>query len=137
MSADLRRRCSELEAEARDAQAKVAPLEKRVSDLVQESLEWNTAAERYKGEVIQVETLLAQKVLALNQAQVGLAEARGQVSLWQGRAEENKKHAEGNSHNLIFVISVYVCSLHLPFYRRAGGEGGRGGIHGRRLAEVS
>jgi len=59
VSADLRRRCSQLEAEARDAQAKVAPLEKRVSDLVQESLEWNTAAERYKGEVIQVETLLA------------------------------------------------------------------------------
>ena len=53
-----------------------------------------------------METLLAQKVLALNQAHEELAEARGQVSLWQGWAEENRKHAEVNSRNLTSVISV-------------------------------
>jgi len=106
VSADLRLRCFGLETEARDARAKVAPLEKRVSDLVQESLERNAAAERYKGEVVWVETLLAQRDLALNQAQGELAEARGQVSLWQGRAEENRKRAEGNNCNLTFVIGV-------------------------------
>jgi len=37
VSTDLWRRCSKLEVEAWDAQPKVAPLEKRVSDLVQES----------------------------------------------------------------------------------------------------
>jgi len=61
---------------------KVAPLEKRACDLVQESQERNAAAERYKGEVIRVETLLTKRDLALNQAQDELAEARGQVSLW-------------------------------------------------------
>ena len=37
ITADLWRRCSDHEIEARDARAKVAPLEKRVSNLVQES----------------------------------------------------------------------------------------------------
>ena len=60
---DLWRRCSGLETEARDAQAKVAPLEKRVSDLVLESQERNATAERYKGKVTRVETLLTQRTL--------------------------------------------------------------------------
>jgi hypothetical protein len=59
VSADLRRRCSGLETEARDARAKVTPLEKRVSKLVQESLERNATTKRYKGDVVWVETLLA------------------------------------------------------------------------------
>ena len=37
VSTDLWLRCSKLEVEAWDAQTRVAPLEKRVSDLVQES----------------------------------------------------------------------------------------------------
>jgi hypothetical protein len=63
---NLRQNCSGLDTEAWEAWEKVAPLEKRVSDLVLESQERNTAAERYKGEVTQVETLLAQRDLALN-----------------------------------------------------------------------
>ena len=92
--ANLRRRCSGFEIEARDARdarAKVAPLEKRVSDLVQESLERNTATERYKGEVIRVETLLAQKVPALNQAQRSLP--RLGARFLYGRAGERKQEA--------------------------------------------
>ena len=61
-AADLQRQCSELEAEARDAREKVAPLEKKVNDLgdalVREAQEWSVVAERYQGVVIQVETLL-------------------------------------------------------------------------------
>jgi len=45
--------------EAREAQEKVASLEKRVSDLVLKSQERSTATERYKGKVTRVETLLA------------------------------------------------------------------------------
>ena len=47
------------------------------SDLVLESQERNAATERYKGEVTRVETLLAQRDLALNQAQKDLTEAQG------------------------------------------------------------
>ena len=50
--------CSRLETEAGEAREKVAPLEKRVSDPTLESQELNAAAERYKGEVTQLETLL-------------------------------------------------------------------------------
>ena len=67
ITADLWRRCSDNEIEARDARAKVAPLEKRVSDLIQESHERNTATERYQGEVIWVEALLTQRDLTLSQ----------------------------------------------------------------------
>ena len=49
VSADLQRRCSTIETEAREAREKVAPLEKRVSDLVQESLEWNATTENRPG----------------------------------------------------------------------------------------
>ena len=106
VSTDLRQRCSKLKAEARDAREKVAPLLKRVSDLVQESQQRNAAAERYKGEVIRVETLLTQRDLALTQAQDELAEARRHVSQWQGQAKESKKRVEGNSRNLTLVVSV-------------------------------
>jgi hypothetical protein len=54
--------------EAREAREKVARLEKRVSDLTQESQEQRVAAEGYKGEVARLKVLLAKKDLALNQA---------------------------------------------------------------------
>ena len=37
ISAELRQKCSDLTTEAREAREKVAPLEKRVSDLIMES----------------------------------------------------------------------------------------------------
>ena len=73
----LWQKCSGLETKAQEAWEKVAPLEKRVSDLVLESQERNAATERYKGEVTQVETLLTQRDLALNQARDELTEAQG------------------------------------------------------------
>jgi len=63
ISIELWRKCSDLTAETREAREKVASFEKRVSDLVLESQEQNTATERYKGEVTRVETLLAQWIL--------------------------------------------------------------------------
>ena len=75
ISAELRQKCSELMTEAQEARGKVAPMEKRVSDLTLKSQEQSAAAERYKGEVARVEALLAEKDLALNQAQAGLAGA--------------------------------------------------------------
>jgi hypothetical protein len=59
ISAELQRKCSDLATEAREAQEKVTPLEKRVNDLVLESQEQTAATERYNGEVTQVESLLA------------------------------------------------------------------------------
>ncbi|XP_021303830.1 myristoylated alanine-rich C-kinase substrate-like [Sorghum bicolor] len=50
ISAELRQKCSALASEARKAREKVAPLEKRVGDLTQESEEQKAAAEGYKGE---------------------------------------------------------------------------------------
>ena len=63
ISIELWRKCSDLSAETREDREKVAYFEKRVSDLVLESQEQNTATERYKGEVTRVETLLAQWIL--------------------------------------------------------------------------
>ena len=48
ISAELRQKCSALATEAQEAREKVAPLEKRVGDLTQESEEQRAAAERYK-----------------------------------------------------------------------------------------
>ena len=81
ISAELQQKCSDLATEAREAQEKVAPLEKRVSDLTLESQEQSAAAERYKGEVTQLEALLTKKDLALNQAQADLSGAQGKVAL--------------------------------------------------------
>ena len=63
ISTELRQKCSDLVTEAREAQEKVAPLEKRVSDLTLESQEQSAAAERYKGKVTRVEALLTKKDL--------------------------------------------------------------------------
>ena len=81
ISAELRWKCSDLVTEPREARDKVAPLEKRVSELVLDSQEQSAAAERYKGEVTQLEALLTKKDLALNQAQADLSGAQGKVAL--------------------------------------------------------
>jgi len=75
VSAELRQKCSALATEAREARERVAPLEKRVGDLTQESQEQRAAAERYRGEVTQLEALLTEKDLPLNQAQADLSTA--------------------------------------------------------------
>ena len=75
VSTELRQKCSDLATEAREAWEKVAPLEKRVSDLTLESHEWSAAAERYKGEVARLEALLAERDLVLNQSQADLSVA--------------------------------------------------------------
>jgi len=106
ISAELRWKCSDLVTEPREARDKVAPLEKRVSELVLDSQEQSAAAERYKGEVTRVESLLAQRDLALNQAQIDLSGAQGEVALWHRRAEENRKRVEGKSCVLTLFL---VC----------------------------
>ena len=64
ISAELRQKCSDLMTEAREAREKVAPLEKRVSNLTLESQEQRAAAEGYRGEVARLEALLAEKDLS-------------------------------------------------------------------------
>ena len=91
-----------LATEAREAREKVAPLEKRVSDLTQESQEQRAAAERYKAEVARLEALLAEKDLALNQTQADLAAAQSQVARWHRSSAENEKRAEGK--NCVFYL---------------------------------
>ena len=51
-----------------------------------------------------METLLAQRDLALNQAQANLSGVQGEVSLWHRRVEENRKRLEGKSSFLTFVF---------------------------------
>ena len=75
ISAELRQKCSALASEAREARDKVAPLEERIGVLSQETEVRKAAAEGYKGEVAWLEALLAEKDLALNQAQTDLAGA--------------------------------------------------------------
>ena len=95
ISFELRQKCSALATEAREAQEKVALVLKRVGDLTQESQEQRAAAEGYKGEVSRLEALLAEKDLALNQAQADLSAAQGEVALWHRSLAENEKRAEG------------------------------------------
>ena len=84
-------------------------MEKRVSDLTLESQEQSAAAERYKGEVARVEALLAEKDLALNQAQASLAGAQGEVVLWHRSSEVNRKRAEGK--RCVFTFAFLTCQL--------------------------
>ena len=109
ISAELRQKCSDLATEAREAREKVAPLDKRVSDLTLESQEQSTTAERYKGEVARVVALLAEKDLALNQTQADFSWAHGEVPLWHWRSEENRKRAEGKSY--VFTFAFLMCGL--------------------------
>ena len=76
---------------------KGCPLEKRVSDLTQESEEQRAATERYKGEVTRLEALLAEKDLALNQTQADLAAAQSQVAHWHRSSAKHEKRAEGKT----------------------------------------
>jgi len=95
ISTELRQKCSALATEAREAREKVAPLEKRVSDLTRESQEQRAAAEGYKGKVARLEALLAEKDLALNQAQADLSVAQSEVARWHRSTAENEKRAKG------------------------------------------
>ena len=129
VSAELRQKCSDLATEAREAREKVAPLEKRVSDLTQESQEQIAAAKRYKGEVARLEALLAKKDLVLNQTQADLSAAQCEVVLWHRSSAENGKRAEGKNRFFIFasltfgfIFLTFVFSL--CFFDRAGEESG-------------
>jgi len=51
VSAKLQQKCSALATEAQEAQERVDPLEKSVSNLTLESQEQRAAVERYRGEV--------------------------------------------------------------------------------------
>ena len=65
------------------------------SELTQESQEQRAAAEGYKVEVARLEALLAEKDLALNQAQADLSTAQSEVARWHRSSTENEKRAEG------------------------------------------
>ena len=93
--AKLPQKCTALETEAREARENVAPLENRVSNLTQESQEQRAAAEGYRGEVARLEALVAEKDLALNQAQADLSAAQNEVVRWHRSSAENEKRAEG------------------------------------------
>ena len=97
VSAELEQKCSVLATEAREAREKVAPLEKRVSDLTLESQEQSATAGRYKGEVARLEALLTEKDLVLNRAQADLSAAQGEVAHWHRSSAENGKRAEGKN----------------------------------------
>jgi chromosome segregation ATPase len=145
ISAELRQKCTALTTETREAQEKVAPLEKRVGDLTQESEEQRAAAEGFKGEVARLEALLAEKDLALNQARADLSAAQNEVARWHWSSVENEKRAEGKS--CVFSLSpplfLYIC-VNFPdffvfsvlFLNRGGEEDGRGNLCRRGLAEV-
>jgi len=106
MSVEIRHKCLALSTEAREARESVAPLQKRVSDLTMESQEQRAAAEAYKGEVARLEALLAKKNLALNQSQVDLSAAQGEVACWHRSSAENEKRAEGK--NCIFYLGFFL-----------------------------
>ena len=112
ISADLRQKCSALATEAREARDKVAPLEERVGALTQESEAQKAAAEGYKGEVARLEALLAEKDLALNQAQTDLAGALSQVSRWHQSSAEYEKRAKGRTCALFLRRP---CTFELAF----------------------
>ena len=115
ISVELRQKCSALVVEAREAQEKVAPLEKRVSDLTLESQEQGAAAERYKGEVARLEALLAEKNLVLNQAQANLSAAQGK---WPSGIGARRRMGSGprvrtESFTLAFLAFGFIF---LTFY---------------------
>jgi len=127
ISAELRQKCSALASEAREAREKVAPLEKRVGDLAQESEVQKAAAEGYKGEVARLEALLAEKDLALNQTQADLAAALSQVARWHQSSVEHEKRAEGKTCvfypgllcSLVFLTSYFLFCFSTESERKA------------------
>ena len=66
-----------------------------MGDLTQESQDQRAAAEGYKGEVSRLEALLAEKDLALNQAQADLSAAQSEVAHWHRSSAENEKRTKG------------------------------------------
>jgi hypothetical protein len=77
-----------------------------------------------------VETLLTQWYLALDLARRDLFEAREHTSWWQTCVETREKEIEGN----VSLTSIFFWLEQGPnfvpyFYRRLGGEGGRGGLN--------
>jgi len=112
ISAELRQKCSALTTEAQEARDKVAPLEERIGILAQESEAQKAAAEGYKGEVARLEALLAEKDLALNQAQTNLAGALSQVARWHQSSAEHEKRAKGRTCALYLGP---LCTFELVF----------------------
>jgi hypothetical protein len=70
------------------------------------------AAEGYQGEVARLEALLAEKDLALNQAQTDLAGALSQVARWHQSSAEHEKRAEGKACTLFLGP---LCTFELVF----------------------
>jgi len=101
-----------LATEAREARDKVAPLEERIGVLAQESEVQKAAAEGYKGEVARLEALLAEKDLALNQAQTDLAGALSQVARWHQSSAEYEERAKGRTCALYLRR---LCTFELVF----------------------
>ena len=99
-------------------------------------------AEGYKGEVARLEALLAEKDLALNQAQADLSAAQSEVVCWHRSSAENEKRAKGR--NCVFSLSPFYIWIDFPdfcvfsvlFFNRVGEEDGRGNLCRRGLAEV-
>ena len=112
ISAELRQKCSALATEAREAREKVAPLEEKIGVLAQETEAQKAAAEGYRGEVARLEALLAEKDLALNQAQTDLAGALSQVSRWHQSSAEYEKRAKGRTCALFLRR---LCTFELAF----------------------
>jgi len=112
MSAELRQKCSALASEAQEARDKVAPLEEWIGVLAQETEVHKAAAEGYKGEVARLEALLAEKDLALNQAQTDLGGALSQVARWHQSSAEHEKRAEGRTYALYLGP---FCTFELVF----------------------
>ena len=126
--------------EAREAWEKVAPLEKRVSDLTLESQEQSAAAERYKGEVARVEALLGEKDFALNQAQADLLGLRAR---WPSSIGAQRKTESRLKVRVVFYLCFFIVRTSFPnfcpsvlFFDRAGEEGGRGSLCRRCLKDV-
>ena len=142
ISAELRQKCSVLATEAREARDKVAPLEEKIGVLAQETEAQKAVAEGYRGEVARLEALLAEKDLALNQAQTDLAGALSEVARGHKSSAEHEKRAEGKIRALYFGL-LYTFELAFPdflfftlFFDRVREEGGRGNLSCRDPAKV-
>ena len=73
------------------------PLEEKIGVLAQETEAQKAAAEGYRGEVARLGALLAEKDLALNQAQTDLSGALSEVARWHQSSAEHEKRAEGKT----------------------------------------
>jgi len=76
---------------------KVAPLEEKIGVFAQETEAQKAAAEGYRGEIARLKALLAEKDLALNQAQTDLSGALSEVARSHQSSAEHEKRAEGKT----------------------------------------